>query len=78
MRVIVAIFIALIISGCSQLEGLAITPEDNAFACVRGSTNAVGGIVGAELSGITGELPQDFDTTDWTPDQWIQLAEVCD
>ena len=47
MRVIVAIFIALIISGCSQLEGLAITPEDNAFACVRGSTNAVGGIFGA-------------------------------
>ena len=65
------------LNGCTQLEGLAITPDDNAFACVRGSTNAVGGIFGAELSGITVELPQGVNTTDWTPAQWIELAEVC-
>ena len=43
----------LLITGCTQLNSLEITPEDNAMACLKGSTNAAGPVLGANVSGIT-------------------------
>ncbi len=68
----------LFLPSCSSLEALAVTPEDNAFACLKGSSNAVGGIVGGNVSGITVEVPAGTDTTNWTAQDWKDLSEACD
>ena len=68
----------LLITGCTQLNSLEITPEDNAMACLKGSTNAAGAFLGANVSGITVELPASVDTSDWTAEDWKTLAELCD
>jgi len=47
---------ALALAGCTQLNSLEITPEDNAMACLKGNTNAAGAFLGASVSGITVEL----------------------
>jgi len=46
---------ALALAGCTQLNSLEITPEDNAMACLKGNTNAAGAFLGANVSGITVE-----------------------
>ena len=68
----------LLITGCTQLNSLEITPEDNAMACLKGSTNAAGAFLGANVSGITVELPASVDTSGWTAEDWKTLAELCD
>jgi hypothetical protein len=66
------------LAACTQLNSLEITPEDNAMACLRGNTNAAGAVLGANVSGITVELPASVDTSNWTADDWKTLAELCD
>mgnify|MGYP003640049935 FL=1 len=73
--------LVLFLSSCGQfsgaIEGLSVSPEDNAFACLRGSSSATGGFFGGDVSGITVELPADTDTSQWSPEQWVALAQVC-
>ena len=76
MRVLLLLLLPL--SACTQLNSLEITPEDNAMACLKGSTNAAGGLLGANVAGITVELPASVDTSSWTADDWKTLAELCD
>jgi len=66
------------LNGCAQIEALAVTEGDNAFACLKGQSSATGGVFGGSVSGITVEVPSTVDTSEWTPAQWIELAEVCD
>jgi len=68
----------LLMTGCTQLNSLEITREDNAMACLKGSTNAAGAFLGANVSGITVELPASVDTSNWTAEDWKALAELCD
>lgn len=72
------LLIGIALSSCAQLNSLAIDETDNAMACVRGSTNAVTGVFGGSVSGITVELPAQTDTTSYTADDWRILAEICD
>jgi|TARA_R110002072_G_scaffold54232_5_gene142406 hypothetical protein len=69
---------AFLLTGCTQLNSLEITPEDNAMACLKGNTNAAGAVLGANVSGITVELPASVDTSNWTAQDWKELAELCD
>ena len=78
MRTLVLAVAALTLASCSQLNSLEITSEDNAMACLRGNTNAAGAVLGANVSGITVELPAQVDTSGWTADDWKTLAELCD
>jgi len=48
------------------------------MACLKGSTNAAGAFLGANVSGITVELPASVDTSGWTAEDWKTLAELCD
>ena len=66
------------LTGCAQLNSLSIEEEDNAMACLKGSSSATGGIFGGAVSGITVELPSSVDTSTWTAEDWKSLAEVCD
>jgi hypothetical protein len=68
----------LALAACTQLNSLEITPEDNAMACLKGNTNAAGALLGANVSGITVELPASVDTSNWTAQDWKELAELCD
>ena len=68
----------LLMTSCTQLNSLEITPEDNAMACLKGSTNAAGAFLGANVSGITVELPASVYTSGWTAEDWKTLAELCD
>lgn len=77
MRLLLALG-ALALAGCTQLNSLEITPEDNAMACLKGNTNAAGAFLGANVSGITVELPAGVDTSNWTAADWKTLAELCD
>mgnify|MGYP001355956206 CR=1 FL=1 len=77
MRLLLALG-ALAFAGCTQLNSLEITPEDNAMACLKGNTNAAGAVLGANVSGITVELPAGVDTSNWTAQDWKELAELCD
>ena len=76
MRVLWLLLLPL--TACTQLNSLEITPEDNAMACLKGSTNAAGAFLGANVSGITVELPASVDTSGWTAEDWKTLAELCD
>ena len=76
MRLLLLLFLPL--TACTQLNSLEITPEDNAMACLKGSTNAAGAFLGANVSGITVELPASVDTSNWTAEDWKTLAELCD
>lgn len=78
MRTLVLAVAALTLASCSQLNSLEITSEDNAMACLRGNTNAAGAVLGANVSGITVELPAQVDTSGWTADDRKTLAELCD
>ena len=78
MKALVLAITALTLASCSQLNSLEITSEDNAMACLRGNTNAAGAVLGANVSGITVELPAQVDTSGWTADDWKTLAELCD
>ena len=48
------------------------------MACLKGSTNAASSFLGANVSGITVELPASVDTSNWTAEDWKALAELCD
>jgi hypothetical protein len=49
------------------------------MACLKGNTNAAGAVLGANVSGITVELPASVDTSNWTADKTGKtLAELCD
>ena len=63
MRTLVLAVAALTLASCSQLNSLEITAEDNAMACLKGNTNAAGAVLGANVSGITVELPVQVDTS---------------
>ena len=78
MKALVLAITALTLASCTQLNSLEITSEDNAMACLRGNTNAAGAVLGANVSGITVELPAQVDTSGWTADDWKTLAELCD
>ena len=78
MRTLVLAVAALTLASCTQLNSLEITAEDNAMACLKGNTNAAGAVLGANVSGITVELPAQVDTSGWTADDWKTLAELCD
>jgi len=78
MKALVLAITALTLASCSQLNSLEITADDNAMACLRGNTNAAGAVLGANVSGITVELPAQVDTSGWTADDWKTLAELCD
>jgi hypothetical protein len=78
MRVLILGIACYTLAACTQLNSLEITPEDNAMACLRGNTNAAGAVLGANVSGITVELPAQVDTSGWTADDWKTLAELCD
>ena len=77
-KILLTAFGAFLLTGCTQLNSLEITPEDNAMACLKGNTNAAGAVLGANVSGITVELPASVDTSNWTAQDWKELAELCD
>ena len=64
--------------GCTQIEALAVSEGDNAFACLRGESAATAGVFGGNLSGITVEVPAAVDTSGWSAQDWATLAEICD
>ena len=64
--------------GCTQIESLAVSEGNNAFACLRGESAATAGVFGGNLSGITVEVPATVDTSDWEAQDWATLAEICD
>jgi hypothetical protein len=66
------------LNGCSQIEALSVSEGDNAFACLKGESSATAGVFGGSVSGITVEVPGTVDTSQWSVDDWIALAEVCD
>tara|TARA_R100000656_G_scaffold117147_1_gene90434 strand:+ start:134 stop:364 length:231 start_codon:yes stop_codon:yes gene_type:complete len=66
------------LAGCTQIESLAVSEGDNAFACLRGESAATAGVFGGNLSGITVEVPATVDTSDWEAQDWATLAEICD
>ena len=66
------------LAGCTQIESLAVSEGDNAFACLRGEAAATAGVFGGNLSGITVEVPATVDTSDWEAQDWATLAEICD
>jgi len=68
----------LLLAGCTQIEALAVSDGDNAFACLRGESAATAGVFGGNLSGITVEVPATVDTSQWTAQDWATLAEICD
>ena len=70
------LLLPLTIASCTQLNGLEITEEDNAMACLKGSAGAAQ--LGGTVSGITVELPANVDTSRWTAQDWARLAEICD
>jgi len=78
MRLLILGIACYTLAACTQLNSLEITPDDNAMACLRGNTNAAGAVLGANVSGITVELPASVDTSNWTADDWKTLAELCD
>lgn len=77
MRILLAVSLVLL-TGCSQLNSLEITEDDNAMACVKANSSGTGGVFGASISGITVELPSSVDTSGWTAQDWKDLAEICD
>jgi hypothetical protein len=78
MARIVLILMMPLFVGCTQIEGLAVSEGDNAFACLRGESSATAGVFGGNLSGITVEVPATVDTSDWRAEDWVALAEICD
>ena len=78
MKTLLVTLAALTLASCTRLNSLEITSEDNAMACLRGNTNAAGAVLGANVSGITVELPAQVDTSGWTAEDWKTLAELCD
>lgn len=78
MRALLLTLAALSLASCTQLNSLAITEDDNAMACVKGSSSATGGLFGGNVAGITVELPAGVDTSGWTAEDWKTLAELCD
>jgi len=61
------------LTGCTQLNALAVEDNENAFACIKGNT-------GLPLIGGSGVMVDagNTDTTNYTADDWRSLAEICD
>ena len=66
------------LAGCTQIEALAVSEGDNAFACLRGESSATAGVFGGNLSGITVEVTATVNTSQRTAQDWATLAEICD
>lgn len=77
MRIIV-LLLGMLLASCAQVEGLAVGPDDNGFACIKGSTSATAAVAGGRIDGVRVELPASVDTSDWTADDFRALAEICD
>jgi len=76
-RILLIMMMPLLVA-CSQIEALSVSEGDNAFACLKGESSATAGGFGGSVSGITVEVPATVDTSQWTPQDWATLAEVCD
>jgi PBP1b-binding outer membrane lipoprotein LpoB len=74
MRMIAALALALLLVGCSQISSLGVEPGENAMACVTGSATP---FPGTGSSGVMIDLGN-TDTTNYTAEDWIALAEICD
>jgi hypothetical protein len=78
MKYLLGAAVAVALSGCTQLNSLAIEEGENAMACVKGNTSATSGLFGGNVSGITVEVPSSVDTSNWSAEDWKTLAELCD
>lgn len=78
MRTLKLFLLCIIATACSSLSVLTVEPDDNAMACVKGESAATGGIFGGGISGLTVELPQSVDTSNYTAEDWKTLSEICD
>jgi len=77
-KIFLLLFCIIALNGCAQIEALAVSEGDNAFACLKGQSSATAGVFGGSVSGITVEVPGTVDTSGWSVEDWIALAEVCD
>jgi hypothetical protein len=73
-RSISALALAVLLAGCSQINSLGVEPGENALACVKGSTSPFPGIGGSGIMIDAGKT----DTSNYTPEDWKSLAEICD
>jgi len=71
---VVLFLFAVVLSGCTQLNALAVENDENAFACIKGKTTPVPGIGGSGIMVDAGKT----DTSNYTADDWATLAEICD
>lgn len=71
----VALFMLMtaMLTGCAQVNALGVEPDENALACIKGSTGPLG-IGGSGIMIDAGNT----DTTNYTPEDWKALAEICD
>lgn len=74
LTIIAILALAATLTGCAQVNALAVNDDENAMACVKGKTTPIPGIGG---SGIMIDLGK-TDTTDYTAEDWKVLAEICD
>jgi len=74
----IVLALALVLAGCAQVEGLAVGPDDNGFACLKGNTSATAAMIGGRIDGVRVELPASVDTSTWTAEDFRALAEICD
>ena len=73
MKLSLLIVTLVTLTGCTQLNALAVEDNENAFACIKGNT-------GLPLIGGSGVMVDagNTDTTNYTADDWRSLAEICD
>ena len=74
----IVLALAMTLAGCAQVEGLAVGPDDNGFACLKGNTSATAAMIGGRIDGVRVELPSSVDTSTWTAEDFRALAEICD
>ena len=77
MRLVyVALFMLMtaMLTGCAQFNALGVEPDENALACIKGSTLPFPGIGGSGVMIDAGNT----DTTNYTAEDWKALAEICD
>ena len=70
---IIAVLSLLLLASCAQVSSLGVAPDENALACIKGTT----GPLGLGASGIMIDAGN-TDTTNYTAEDWKALAEICD
>ena len=81
MKAFLVVCAAALLVSCTGTTGqavqsLGVSEGENAMACIKGGANTNATVVNGAVNGVSVELPDSLDMSDWSPEQIEAVIEA--